>query len=147
MNTNTAIKTPWHLWLVAALSLLWNAMGAFDYVMTQTKNAEYLAKFTPEQLAYFNSFPIWVQGTWAIAIFGSVLGSILLLLRSRHAVLAFWVAMLAMIATTAHNFILSDVKMSDVVDPIALVFTVVIFVVAVLLVYYSRRMRARGVLG
>lgn len=146
MTIDASNRTPWHLWLVGVLSLLWNAMGAFDYVMTQTRNADYLAQFTPEQQAYFVSFPLWVQGTWAIAIFGSVLGSILLLLRNRHAVTAFWVAMLAMIATTIHNFILGDTKMFEIVDTIALVFTAAIFVVAVLLVYYSTRMRGRGVL-
>jgi hypothetical protein len=28
------IVTPWHLWLVGVLALLWNSFGAFDYVMT-----------------------------------------------------------------------------------------------------------------
>ena len=42
-------KTPLGFWIISGLSLLWNAFGAFDYTMTQTKNAEYLAAFTPEQ--------------------------------------------------------------------------------------------------
>jgi len=31
-----------------------------DYVMTQTKNEAYMSGFTPEQLAFFYSFPAWV---------------------------------------------------------------------------------------
>ena len=57
------MKTPWHLWIVGLVTLLWNAMGAFDYVMIQTKNADYLTQFTPEQLPYFQSFPVWLQGS------------------------------------------------------------------------------------
>ena len=34
---------PKHLWIVGILSLLWNAMSAFDYKMTQTKNESYMA--------------------------------------------------------------------------------------------------------
>ena len=50
---NEAVKTPWHLWAVGIISLLWNAFGAFDYVMTKLKNPAYMAAFTPEQQAYF----------------------------------------------------------------------------------------------
>ena len=35
--------TPLHLWVIGALSLLWNCIGAFDYTMTQTHNDAYLA--------------------------------------------------------------------------------------------------------
>src|SRR3546814_11492179 len=55
---NTTVKTPWHLWVVGVLSLLWNAVGAFDYTMTKLNDADYLSAFTPEQIAYFQSFPL-----------------------------------------------------------------------------------------
>jgi len=41
MNDN--VRTPLHLWIVAALATVWNAFGAFDYLMTQTRNEAYLA--------------------------------------------------------------------------------------------------------
>ena len=138
------MKTPWHIWVVGGVTLLWNAMGAMDYVMTQTRNEAYMAAFTPEQLEYFYGFPSWVQGTWAIAVWGSVLGSLLLLLRHRAAVPVFAVAFLAMLATTVHNFLLSDVSMADVTGPEALIFSAVIFAVALLLYIYARAMRQRG---
>ena len=43
-------RAPWHLWAVGIVGLLWSAMGAFDYLMTQTENESYMARFTPEQL-------------------------------------------------------------------------------------------------
>ena len=48
-----AIKAPWHLWLVGVISLLWNLMGAFDFYITQTRNAAYMKAFTPAQLDFF----------------------------------------------------------------------------------------------
>ena len=81
-------KTPLGFWIISGLSLLWNAFGAFDYTMTQTKNAEYLAAFTPEQRTYFESFPTWMEAAWALGIWGALAGSALLLLRNRHAVTA-----------------------------------------------------------
>ncbi|MCP4895894.1 MAG: hypothetical protein GY906_02880, partial [bacterium] len=35
--------TPIHLWIVGVLALLWNAMGAFDYLATQLKLEFYMS--------------------------------------------------------------------------------------------------------
>ena len=64
------MKTPWHLWVIGVVTLLFNAGGAFDYVMTQTQNEAYMAQFSEAELAYFYSFPAWVQGSWAVAVWG-----------------------------------------------------------------------------
>ena len=137
---------PMHLWIIGVVALLWNAMGAFDYVMTQTGNADYMAQFTPEQLAYFESFPTWVQGSWAIAVWFGVLGSVLLLMRMASAALVFGISFIAMVMTSIHNFGLSEVKMHEITGPEALWFSAVIFVVALLLWLYARAMKQRGVL-
>src|SRR3546814_14306055 len=67
-----------------------------DYMMTKLGNADYLSAFTPEQIAYFQGFPLWANIGWAFGVWGSVLGSILLLARSRHAVTAFAVSLLGL---------------------------------------------------
>ena len=33
-----SVTVPKHLWIIGIVALLWNLMGAYDYVMTQTKN-------------------------------------------------------------------------------------------------------------
>jgi hypothetical protein len=139
-------RTPWHLWVVGVLAVLWNSMGAFDYVMTETRNEAYMSKFTPEQLEFFYGFPAWVVAFWAIAVWGGVLGAVLLLLRKRSAVGVLLVSFLAMVVTTIHNYVLSN-GLEAMDDPFALVFSAVIFVVALLLFIYARAMRNKGVLA
>ena len=103
-NTNTnATKAPWHLWVVGIVGLLWSAMGAMDYVMTETKNVEYMAAFTPEQLDFFYGLPIWIIASWAIAVWGGVVGAIFLLFRKSLAVTLFLVSFIAMVITAIHN--------------------------------------------
>jgi len=138
-------KTPIHLWIVGIVSLLWNMVGAYDYLMTQTKNESYMAQFEQAQLDYFYGFPIWVEATWALAIWGGVLGSILLLVRKSLAVPVFMVSFAAMVITAIYNFGLSNGM--EVMGTGGFVFTVVIFFVALGLWLYSRAMRARGVLA
>lgn len=138
-------KTPWHVWVIGAVSLLWNAVGAMDFTMTQTKNEAYMKAFTPEQLEYFYGFPLWVVVTWGVATWGSLLGSVLLLLRAKLAEQVNLAVLVAMAFTFFHNFVLTDgLKIMGGAGP--MVFTGVIVAVGVLLYVYARTMRKRGVL-
>lgn len=138
-------KTPWHLWVVGVLSLFWNAMGAMDFTMTQTKNETYMNAFTPEQLEFFYGFPIWVDISWAVAVWASVLGSLILLFRKAFAVPVFLASVLGMIITVIHNYGLSN-GFEVTGDAFSLIFTAMIFTGATFLYFYSRKMRGNGVL-
>ena len=139
-------STPKHLWIIAILALLWNAVGAFDYLMTQTRNQAYMSQFTQEQLDFFYGFPAWVDSAWAIAVWGAVFGSVLLLLRNRFAMHVFAVSLVAMVLTTIHNYVLND-GLAVMGGPGPVIFSALIFVVGVALVLYARAMTRRGVLG
>ena len=140
-----AVSTPWHLWVVGIVALLWNAIGAFDYVMTQTHNEAYLAGFTAEQLDYFYGFPSWAIATWAIAIWGSVLGTLLLLLRKRQAAEVYLASLVAMVINTIYCYFLSPGL--EIMGTMGAAFSAVIFLVCVGLCFYSRTMADRGVLA
>ena len=137
--------TPKHLWIVGVLSLLWNGFGALDYVMTETRNEGYMASFTPAQLEFFYGLPAWVVALWAIAVWGGVLGSILLLLRKQAAVTTFLVSFGCAVLVAFQNYVLSN-GLEAMGGGFPLVFSGVILVVAFLLYRYAATMRLRGVL-
>ena len=141
-----ARRAPRHLWVVGALAVLWNAMGVFDYSMTQSRNAAYMASFTPEQLAFFYGMPRLVVSAWAVGVFGGFAGSLLLLLRRRLAVGLLLASVLGVVTTTFHNYGLAD-GMTVAGDVSSLILTAVICVVALGLFLYASVMRARGVLA
>jgi len=138
-------ETPWHLWVVGVVALLWNAMGALDYFMTQTRNEDYMAQFTPEQLEFFYGLPAWVDAFWAIAVWGGVVGAILLLVRRSQAVSVFLASLISLTITTFQNYVLSN-GLEVMGDPFIIAFTAVIFVAAVALYFYARAMRRRKIL-
>jgi hypothetical protein len=137
-------KAPRHLWIVGILAVLWNAIGAFDYSATQLRLEAYMSQFTPEQLEYFYGFPAWVVAAWAIAVWSSLLGSLALLLRKRWAVVLFGLAIVGMVITALHNFVLTDGI--ALMGSGAVVFTAVIWAIAFFLFFYARAMSKRGVL-
>ena len=88
---------------------------------------------------------LWVVGIVGL-LWSAVGGSILLLLRKRVAEPVLLVSVLSMVITTIYNYGLSD-GMEVVGDAFSLVFTAVIFLVALGLWLYARAMRARGVIA
>ena len=138
-------KTPWHLWVVGILAVLWNLMGVYDYLMTETRNEAYLSNFTAEQLEYFTSFPAWVVATWAISVWGSLIASVLLLLRKKIARDVFLLVLVTMAITFLYNFVLSS-GLEVMGDAVSLAFTGLVVVVAILLYVYARRQAAADVL-
>ncbi|AKS40598.1 hypothetical protein [Wenzhouxiangella marina] len=137
--------TPWHLWLIAVLALVWNGYGAFDYLATQLPIESHMAGFTEAQLEFFHSFPAWLTAAWAIAIWSAVAASLALLFRSRFAYPLFLLSLLAMLVTSVHNFGFSNGM--EIMGSVGVIMSSVIAVVAILLVLYARAMVRRRVLS
>lgn len=141
MNQATARAAPWHLWVVGVLTLLWNAIGAMSYTMTRLGKLESLG-MTPDQIAYFDGFPVWANTVWAIGVWGCFAGSVLLLLRSRHAVTAFAISVVGLIGTTYFSYFASDVP-AELQSP---ALDIAIWAITLGSLWYARRQAAAGVL-
>lgn len=100
----------WHLWVVGVVALLWNGLGCFDYVMTQTQGDAWLANMDPSelQMAWFHGMPAWTDAAWAISVWGGLFGAILLLLRRKWALHAFVASLLGWAAGAVYTFGLSN---------------------------------------
>jgi len=137
-------RTPVHLWVVGVLSLLWNLMGAFDYLATRLKLDFYMSQFSEEQLAYFYGFPAWAVSGWAFAVWGAVVGSIGLLLRRKWSVWAFAVALAGMAVSSIYTFGVSNG--AEMMGSGAVIFSVVIWMISIFLLVYAWSQAKRGVL-
>lgn len=147
MATQTLQRTPAHLWVVGILSLIWNAFGACDYVMSETGNLAWfqMMGLGEEELAWVQSFPTWAVAAWAVGVWGSVLGSILLLMRSRHAATVYLVSIVGALISFGYQFTVPD-KPASMAGGMAVIMPVVIMILIVAQWYYARRMAAAGVL-
>lgn len=140
---------PWHLWAVGGVSLLWNAFGATNYTMSQMRNRSWLEGMTrdmgvsvDEMIAYIDSFPAWSHASWALGVWGAVVGSVLLLMAKRHAVWAFGLSLLGLAGTTFYQAVSPQPEWAEQ----AVGMTLVIWSIATFLLIYSVSMRSKGVL-
>jgi hypothetical protein len=146
MATVHATPAPRHLRAVGILSLLWNLVGVTDYTLTefgQTAWLEFMG-FGPEEKAWVDAFPAWSVAAWAIGVWGSLAGSILLLLRSRHAVTAFLLSAAGAVVSFAYQ-LTSDMPAS-MEGGTAAIMPIVVLILIVAQWYYARRQAGAGVL-
>jgi hypothetical protein len=88
--------------------------------------------------------PSWAIAAWAVGVWISVLGSVLLLLRSRHAATAFAVSLVGAAISFGYQFTSDSPASLEGLLPTLM--PVVILIVIVAQWYYARRQTAAGVL-
>jgi hypothetical protein len=141
-------SAPVHLWIVGILSLLWSGFGCYDYLMTRMRNAEWITSMMPGTdpnavFAWVDSFPIWAQIGWGLGVWMGLVGSLLLLIRSRHAV---WTLALSLLgAVIGLGYQMSN-PMPGVTGFMATGMPIIIILIALGLYLYARAQRASGVL-
>lgn len=148
-SMGSRVSTPWHFWLISGLSLLWNGYGGFDYTMTKTRNMDFLtqvagsAEKAQAMLASIDTFPFWVNVGWGLGVWGSVLGSILLLLRSRHAATAFLVSLVG--AAISFGYQMGNMP-PEMNTSAGWIMTAVILGAVVFFWWYARKQIGAGIL-
>ena len=136
-------RAPWHLWAVGVISLLWNAFGAYDYTMSKLSPDSYFhqAGLSDASIAFMKAFPAWLTAFWALGVWGSLAGSVLLLMRSRHAVTAFALSLLGLAVSQGYQALAMQAP-----QPPPMGLTLTIWVSLALFLCYAWAMARRGVL-
>ena len=140
------MKTPWHLWLIGVIALLFNSIGVFDFVMSMAQGATYQASagMTPDQIAHYQQMPGWMTVVWAVGVFGAFLASILLLLRRKLALPIFVLSLAAFLVSLLYTYVLTNG--GAVMGQQMAIASAVIAGLLVFFAGYSRFMGVRGVL-
>lgn len=127
---DSAGATPWHFWAVAAVSLLWNSYGAWDYTSYQLGMAP--------AMPAVDAAPVWATSCWALGVWGSFIGSILMLIRSRYATTAFAVSIVAAVISFAWQYAAGILQVP--ILPLVILSALAFFW------WYAGKMRDEGVL-
>lgn len=141
MNEQAAHRPHWSFWVIGAITLVWNGMGALNFFMQ--RNPDALARYDEAARAIVDGRPVWATAGFAIAVFGGTLGCVLLLLEKRLAYHVFIASLVGMIVTMVHtaqvavareDFGAFEISMY-MVSPVA---------VAAFLIVYARHAAKRG---
>jgi len=141
-ETMGGARPPAWFWLLAALALLWNLLGAAAFASQAAMAPETVAALPPPQRDLWLGMPGWAWGAYAVAVGAGTLGAVALLLRRGWAVGLFVVSLVAVLVQFSYPFLLTDalsvMGMAMAWLPLAVV------VIAVAEVVLSRAWKARG---
>jgi hypothetical protein len=134
-------RTPWHIWVVAVLTLVWNGSGAYTIMMAQ---AGRLPELSADEAAYYAAQPIWFVIVTDIALLAALAAGVTLLLRSRIAAGMFALSLAAILVTNVYDLVAGTSRV--LVSQGALIVTLIITLVAVLQLVYAWTMKKHAVL-
>jgi len=144
MNDKTRGGVHWSFWAIGAVALIWNLLGVANFFMQM--NADALAAMPESHRAIVASRPAWATAAFALAVFAGALGCLLLLLRKSAAYYLFIASLLGVIVQLIPNLGMlgATVNFSPFEIFIAMAMPLV---VAVFLIWYSKRAERNGWIG
>ena len=142
-NTHTNAKLPKWFWVVAILGLGWNIFGVIQFLSTTNGTVESLMRngLSAEQAKLYVSLPGWMTASFAIGVFGGVIGSILLLIRNKLSVSVFLLSLAGYIVLYIGDITQGVFKVFG--TPQVVILTSVVLIAAGLL-WFSRRFTTSG---
>ncbi|TDU40042.1 hypothetical protein BXY82_2081 [Gelidibacter sediminis] len=135
MNFTSLNKPPVYFWVVSVIAILWNAIGVYNYLSHALMTQEELSALSKSDQTLYANLPVWYISVFAIAVFAGLLGAISLLLRKRWAYIFFFISFLAV--GLQQFYILTEVNPRDIF------LSLTIIVIAVFLVWFSKRAVSR----
>jgi hypothetical protein len=126
MEESRVMKSPWHLWAVGAVALLWNVAGAYSILLAQSGR---LPNPEPDELAYYAAQPLWLAVVTDMALGAAIAGALGLLFRKRAAVWLYALSLGAIVIANSYELAAETSRM--LVNRTALIATVVIVAIAI----------------
>jgi hypothetical protein len=127
---------------VAIIALIWNLLGVLAFAGQMLLTPEMLAELPVAEQELYASTPLWARVAFALAIFCGALGSLLLLLKKLLSTPILIFSLVVVVVQMAHSFLMS--KSLDVLGPSSAIMPVMILLIAIYLVWLSKKAQVKG---
>ncbi|NND16858.1 MAG: hypothetical protein HKN89_11120 [Eudoraea sp.] len=105
---NSSTKPNVWFWIISIVGLIWNGLGAMNYLAQRNLSNEYKEAITAEQLAIVESSPAWITSAFALAVWGGILGCIALLLRKKWAKPILLISLIGILVQMFYNWFMTN---------------------------------------
>lgn len=132
-------------WVMAVLFVLWGLAGCGIYIVEMTmSDAAYAEAYGADMAAARDLVPVWGTAGFAIAVWSGLLASILFILRKRLSVPVFVLSLVAAIIGFLPIFMNTTIR--DAAGDFFWVMPLIVVVLGIVEILYSRKQRAAGIL-
>lgn len=130
-------QMPTGLKVFAWLMVLWNGIGVAAFFSQIMMTPEMIAQLPEAQQAVYRDIPVWSYAAYALAVFGGLLGSILLALAKKLAFPVLVISFAGVVVQQYYNFVVIDAI--SIMGWGIVVMPVIVTAISILLVLISRR--------
>lgn len=130
-------------WVIAALFLLWNAFGCYLYLAEATMtDAQYVEVHGAAMAEVRHLYPVWAMAAFAVAVWGGLLGAVLLMLRRGLSVTLFALSLAAAAICFIPSFV--SAPMREAAGATFWVMPVIVVLIGCAQLWFARRQRQAG---
>ncbi|MGQ3678215.1 hypothetical protein [Tenacibaculum discolor] len=129
-------------WIIGVAALVWNGLGVMQYLGMAYMTDEVKAALPEAERTLYDNIPSWVTAAFAIAVFGGLIGSAFLLMRKKLARPMFLISLIAIIVQMSYNLFMS--RAAEVYGPGSVIIPIMVIVIGVFLLMYSKKTIAKG---
>ena len=142
MSEESSGGTPRSFLIISIVALTWNLMGVASFIMQVPMRSEMLANLPEAERTLYESMPAWVDGAFAIAVFGGLLACVGLLLKKAWCVPVFLISLIGIIVQFGYWLLLTD--SIEVIGGEVFLMPTLVTAIAVFLAWYSRDSKSKG---
>jgi hypothetical protein len=124
-------------WVVVGLAFVWNLMGVAAFFAEMSITPEMIAAMSQDEQDLRAVTPAWVNIAFGVAVIAGTLGCLLMLLKKPVAHYVLWLSLIGVLAQMSYVFLVS--KAFEIYGPGQAIMPGLVILVAVLLVWYSKR--------
>ena len=129
-------------WIIGIVALIWNSLGIHGYLQQAYNTEAFRIQYSAEQLESIDNLPSWYAAVFAIAVFSSTIGCLLMLGKNKISNLLFKIGLLAVIIQTGYNLFIYEGK--EFYGSIEYSMLIMIPLISISLVWYSKNATQKG---
>ncbi len=148
-NTDSAVENtvtiPGWYWAVAGIALVWNLLGVMAFILHLMMTPEMLAQLPEAQRALYQNYPGWLNYAYGAAVIGGALGCVALLMKNAFAFQLFVISLVGVLVQDYYSFF--QTNLVEVMGISSVVMPSIVIIVAIGLIVFSQKMKAKGILN
>jgi peptidoglycan/LPS O-acetylase OafA/YrhL len=117
-------------------------MGVMAYLGQAYMSDDVLNALPEAEQALYRDTPAWATAAFALAVWGGALGCLFLLFRKRWAKPVLFVSLIGIIVQMVYNVFIS--KASEVYGPGGAIMPIIVIVIGIFLVWFSKKSHREG---
>lgn len=141
MTETTGVKRSAGYWIVAVFALVWNLIGVAMWYLQINMTPEKLVAVPEVERRVYEVMPLWVEIAFAVAVFAGVLGALGLLLKKRWAIAMFLLSLIGVLVQVIGVQVATPAWAAF--GPAGLVLPAVLLAIALFLLWYAKKAKAR----